>query len=232
MPISPPTLTPQNARNFQPTGPSNLNSTHPTPSTYTTHPPQSSSPSGSPWLSFAYSRSPTEPHYHILLDDLSSQNTLTALSPPPWHRNRQGGKMSYPLSKPNKFEKHPQYQVPSYPTHQRPPLSKLRTHQPTPSTYTPHPSQSSSPSGSPSLPSAYLASLAELHYILPDGLSSQNTALTALSPPPRHRARQGGKVLYEPMDHTLCPIHHSTQPCWSCDKARNRDTNEKLRFPF
>lgn len=86
MPISPPTLTPQNARNFQPTGPSNLNSTHPTPSTYTTHPPQSSSPSGSPWLSFAYSRSPTEPHYHILLDDLSSQNT--ALSP------RQGGQVS------------------------------------------------------------------------------------------------------------------------------------------
>ena len=82
------------ARNIQPTVPSNPNPTsRPTPSTYTPHPSQSSSPSGSPWLPSAYPRSPAEPHYHILPDDLSSQNT--AHSTPPWDRSRQGGKVSY-----------------------------------------------------------------------------------------------------------------------------------------
>jgi len=82
------------ARKIQPIAPSNTNTTpRPTPSTYTPHPPQSSSPSGSPWLPSAYPRSPAEPHYHTLPDDLSSQNTM--LSPPPSHRSRQGGKVSY-----------------------------------------------------------------------------------------------------------------------------------------
>ena len=83
------------ARKIQPTAPSNPNQTPlPTPSTYTpSHAPQSSSPSGSPWLPSAYPRSPAETDYHILPDDLSSQNTV--LSPPPWHRSRQGGKVSH-----------------------------------------------------------------------------------------------------------------------------------------
>ena len=143
------------------------------------------------------------------------------------------------LPKPNKFEEHPQYQKPSYPTptHQRSLPTKLQTHQvrsrsqpkllanpsfksiyarkiqptapshstplPTPSTYIPHPPKSSSPSGSPWLPSAYPRSPAEPGYhILPDDLSSQNTAL---SPPPWHRSQPGGKVSHEPMDHTVCP---------------------------
>ena len=55
---------------IQPT-PSNPNpAPRPTPSTYTPHPCQSSSPSGSPWLPSAYPRSPAEPYYHILPDDL------------------------------------------------------------------------------------------------------------------------------------------------------------------
>lgn len=101
---------------------------------------------------------------------------------------------------------------------------------PTPATHTPRPPQSRSPSGSPWLPSAYPHSPAEPDYhILPDDLSSQ---ITALSPPPWHRSRQAGMVLYEPLDHTSCPIHHATQPCWSCDRARNSIVNEELRFPF
>ncbi|EDR03258.1 uncharacterized protein LACBIDRAFT_307495 [Laccaria bicolor S238N-H82] len=164
------------------------------------------------------------------------------------------------LPKLNKFEDHPQFLKPLYPTptRQRSFPVKIQTHQvhphlsqpnlltnpsvksiyarkiqptapsnpnPTPSTYTAP--QNSHPSGSPWLPSAYPRSPAEPHYhILPDDLSSQNTAL---SPPPWH---QGGKVSYERLDHTFCPIHHAAQPCWSCDRARNGYANEELRFPF
>ncbi|KIJ97131.1 hypothetical protein K443DRAFT_259183 [Laccaria amethystina LaAM-08-1] len=156
------------------------------------------------------------------------------------------------LPNPNKFEEHPQCQKQSYPTPTRQPSLplKLQTHQsiyarkiqatapsnpnptpvPTPSTYTLHPPQSSSPSGSPWLPSAYPRSPAEPHYhILPDDLSCQNTAL---SPPPWHRSCQEGKASYESLDHTFCPIHHATLPCWSCDRVRNGVANEELRFPF
>ena len=82
------------ARKVQPTAPSNPNPTsRPTPSTYSPHPLQSSSPCGSPWLPSAYPRSPAEPYYDILPDDLSSQNT--AHSTPPWRCSRQGGRVPY-----------------------------------------------------------------------------------------------------------------------------------------
>jgi hypothetical protein len=242
---------PTEARKNLLAAPSNPNPTlRPTPSAYSLYPPESSSSSGSSWLPSAYPRSLAEPHYHILPDDPQSQNT--ALSPPPWYRSRQAGKLSYepvdhklcpcpPFPTPNKLEEHPQRQKPSYPAPTRQHLlAKLQTHQvrphlsqpklltdssfksiyareiqptapsnpnptprPTPSTYRPHPHQSSSPSGSPCLPSPYPSSPAEPHYhILPDDLSSLNTAL---SPPPWHRSHQGGKMSYELMDHTFCP---------------------------
>jgi len=61
------------ARKILPTAPSNPNPTSlPTPSTY--------SPKQSPRLPSTYPRSPAEPDYHILPDDLSSQNTALSLA--------------------------------------------------------------------------------------------------------------------------------------------------------